>query len=291
MEEKLDIRIEQDVDYYKIDQDTDWAKNVTKLGPDNSVLRQVTLQLAFDVKNVVNVSRSSWFILNEILTSSENTHERLCYQGGYGRFFIAVRDRLCGKVRLTNMKKQEVKRAINEIAADVTRVSQETELDALVESAWKGLWGNSEFTSLLNGSQRMSFVALYNAYEAFVVRCVGIAKETNDYAKPHDGDFKRDIRGAFDDDVANACWANETRRHMANARHCLSHAAGKVTDKMKKALTSTTAHDYVFEDNELQIMVPDVRKHLEFVRLSSLKLAKAAAEMEVFQEPAVVNEE
>jgi hypothetical protein len=67
-----------------------------------------------------------------------------------------------------------------------------------IDEAWQTHRGVTHFNFALTGSQQISFVATYNAYDDLLMRCLRIALSKPHYRKRRDADFAIDFQSAFD---------------------------------------------------------------------------------------------
>ncbi|HTU19459.1 MAG TPA: hypothetical protein VMG10_15470 [Gemmataceae bacterium] len=129
--------------------------------------------------------------------------------------------------------------------------------DALAMSVWS--------------SQRVSYVAFYNAYEAFLVDCAKLALGVG-HLRPTDKDFKQALRSGFGKDISTPCWSHHEINNARLVRHALSHADGRETTDLKRQ-----RHGVKVLDGKLQIVPHDNHNLLRLLRTGVEALVDATA--------------
>lgn len=116
---------------------------------------------------------------------------------------------------------------------------------------WDEFLGVDVFGMCVWSSQRLSFVAFFNAYESFLVQCVRYALDVPRLRATDDA-FKRALREEFSQDISYPCWTHAEVNNFRLLRHALSHAAGRETEDLKKQ-----RHGVTIESGMLQIDAGD----------------------------------
>ena len=103
---------------------------------------------------------------------------------------------------------------------------------SLLEETWNDYVNTNVYKLSLWGSQRICYVAIYNAYENYLVRCVkaacGLSK-----CRSSQEHFKDHLKNAYGKDLLKQCWTCDDINIARVARHALSHAGGRITDDVK----------------------------------------------------------
>ncbi len=167
------------------------------------------------------------------------------------------------------------------IEADNFRNTRDAvELDMPIEPMWSQMLKEPAFQMSVWSSQRMSYVAFYNAYEAFLVNCakhiLGVTK-----LRATDKEFKDALRTGLGKDVFQPCWAHAELNNSRLVRHALSHADGRETDDLKKQ-----RHGIMLIEGVLQILPEDNHKMLARLRSGVDALVTLAAAHPKFATPA-----
>jgi hypothetical protein len=123
-----------------------------------------------------------------------------------------------------------------------------------LEPMWQEFIGNASFAMTVWASQRIAFVAFYNAYEAFLVDSLKIV-----LGKPSlrvaDSDFMDGLRTALGTDLIGQCWGHQGVSIGREGRHSLSHGSGKPTAKLQGL-----NHGIEIENGMLQIWPKDNKR-------------------------------
>ncbi|WP_372721646.1 hypothetical protein [Novipirellula sp.] len=120
-----------------------------------------------------------------------------------------------------------------------TTASVKQEIDG--ENIWQQYLSLHPFHVGLHGTMRLVYLAVYGAYENFLVRSLSIAHN----GKPirvTSSDFKKDFRdklGVLIDDA----WFAEDIRIARLVRHSLMHAGGRVTDDLRRCKIPLVVHN------------------------------------------------
>ncbi len=129
-----------------------------------------------------------------------------------------------------------------------------------VEPIWADFLKQDAFAMSVWSSQRISFVAFYNAYEAFLVNCVKFALGVGQL-RATDKEFQEALRTGFGKDISSACWSHHEINNARLVRHALSHADGRETADLKKQ-----RHGVKVLEGKLQIVPHDNHNLLRRLR-------------------------
>jgi hypothetical protein len=140
-----------------------------------------------------------------------------------------------------------------------------------IEPIWHDFLKQDAFALSVWSSQRVSYVAFYNAYEAFLVDCAKRILGIN-RLRATDKAFLDALRTAFGNDLSGPCWTHHEIHIGREVRHSLSHAGGRETEKLKKQ-----KHGIVLMEGVLQIVPDDNHKLLRRLRAGIDALVAAAA--------------
>jgi hypothetical protein len=151
-----------------------------------------------------------------------------------------------------------------------------TEVNMPIQQLWDDFLKLEGFYMTVSATQRVAYVAFYNAYEAFVVDCVrrvlNVAK-----LRSNDAQFKNGLKTAFGSDLYGPCWDTREIAIGREVRHALSHAGGRETDKVKNLKPGITLQQGI-----LQIVPDDNKKLTAGLRKAVDALVAAAAPLRQF---------
>src|SRR5262245_13355106 len=140
-----------------------------------------------------------------------------------------------------------------------------------IEPIWMDFLKQDAFAMSVWSSQRVSFMAFYNAYEAFLVDCAKVALGVGQL-RATDQEFKEALRSGFGKDISVPCWTHHEINNAKLVRHALSHAAGRETADLKKQ-----KHGIKVLDGVLQIVPDDNHNLLRRLRNGVEALVAVAA--------------
>jgi len=133
--------------------------------------------------------------------------------------------------------------------------------DYPIEPIWADFMKETPFRLSLWGSQRVAYVAFYNAYEAFLVDCLKVGKGVSRLRSTVKTDFNDALRTALSKDITVPCWSHHEINIPRLVRHALSHNGGRVTEDLNKQ-----KHGIELVGDVLQIMPQDIHRMLRRLR-------------------------
>ena len=150
----------------------------------------------------------------------------------------------------------EIVTVADEFRAQHAAVTPEMPIDPI----WYDFLKQDAFALSVWSSQRVSYVAFYNAYEAFLVDCAKLALGTSQL-RATDKKFKEALRADFVNDISVPCWTHHDLNIAKLVRHALSHAGGWETADLKKQ-----KHGIKLLGGVLQIVPDDNHNQLRRLR-------------------------
>ncbi len=133
--------------------------------------------------------------------------------------------------------------------------------DYPIEPIWADFMKDTPFRLSLWGSQRVAYVAFYNAYEAFLVDCLKVGKGASRLRTTDKAGFNDALRTALSKDITGPCWSHHEINIPRLVRHALSHNGGRATEDLKKQ-----KHGVELVGDVLQIMPQDIHRMLRRLR-------------------------
>jgi light-regulated signal transduction histidine kinase (bacteriophytochrome) len=109
------------------------------------------------------------------------------------------------------------------------------------QEVWKQYLELHPFQLGLHGTLRLVYLAVYGAYENFLVRVLSIA-HGGKRIRITDSDFKKDFRSALGP-LIDSAWFAEEIKIARLVRNSLVHAGGRVTDELRKCKIPLVVHD------------------------------------------------
>lgn len=135
-----------------------------------------------------------------------------------------------------------------------------------IEHIWADFMKQDAFRLALWESQRSSYLAFYNAYEAFLVSCLKIGTGRT-CLRAADRDFKEVLRTGLLEDIAKPCWFHGEILLAREVRNALSHNGGQESPALKKI-----QHKLKVIDEDVHIVAGDVHRMLMRLRLAVEKI-------------------
>ena len=139
---------------------------------------------------------------------------------------------------LSNMRRKELSAAIRKIGDEQRALfaKQAQEVTVAADAMWNALLNGAaahEFRLSIWGSQRLSFGAIYHAYENFIREAVGLAFGISDYRAANILVLLKDCEGSFGKPIADLCLADSDVEAARLVRNSLAHNGGKETSKLQ----------------------------------------------------------
>jgi len=142
---------------------------------------------------------------------------------------------------------------------------------------WEKYLEISTFNTTLFSSQRICYGAVYHAYENFLSRCVGIAKNKPNYRAKKADSLAADLNGLIDG-AGTTCLKNSDIEFARLVRNSLAHNGGRVTP----AIVSRNTTIRIIDD-QLNIWPEDTKSLFDMLKNKVLWFAEKANDNPLFQ--------
>lgn len=167
----------------------------------------------------------------------------------------------------------------SEIAEANSSVKQE--LDG--EAVWQQYLSINPFHMGLHGTMRLVYLAVYGAYENFVVHALSIA-HGGKRIRVTDRDFKENFRAVLGDFIDDAWFAKDI--HVARLiRHALIHAGGRVTNDLRNCDIPLLVHEGI-----LNVFPEHISELYDTLKGPALTIMKASCFRESSSKPSDVHQ-
>jgi hypothetical protein len=133
--------------------------------------------------------------------------------------------------------------------------------DMPIEPIWANFLEQDAFAMSVWSSQRVSYVAFYNAYEAFIVECLKVGTGLPNLRSTDKKVFNEALRTGLGKDISSPCWSHHEINVARLVRNALSHNGGRETEELKKQ-----KHGVKLIGDELQIVPEDNHRMLRRLR-------------------------
>lgn len=147
---------------------------------------------------------------------------------------------------------RKMKTEIIKIGSDVNEAFDKVERIFPLEETWNEYLKTPSHQITLWSTQRICYVALFSAFENFIIQSLKIGLSVSSYQINRD--TNKDIKTVFGDQILSKCWANDKIDLIRQTRHCLVHGAGKISAKLKQR-----KHNFEIIDDEIQITPTDTK--------------------------------
>lgn len=164
------------------------------------------------------------------------------------------------------------------LTSEITEIKSELRPELDGESVWQQYLGLHPFHMGLHGTMRLVYLAVYGAYENFVVRVLSIA-HGGKRIRVTDRDFKKDFRDALGDMIDDT-WFAEDIRVARLVRHSLMHAGGRVTDDLRNCRIPVVVHDDI-----LNVFPEHISNLYNALKVPALAIMKAERFRNATSEP------
>jgi len=151
------------------------------------------------------------------------------------------------------------------------------------DDIWNMYRNEKGFQIALTESQRIGFVATYNAYESFLIRCLAIALARPTLRKGSDDKFQESFHSAFGKDACRFCWEDTEIQLFRAARHALAHAGGRETKELIRL-----GHPFSVKTDTIQIAPGHLQYAINLVEQKSEHLVANALSHPAFGEKASI---
>ncbi|HEY3966238.1 MAG TPA: hypothetical protein VGM05_16885 [Planctomycetaceae bacterium] len=201
-----------------------------------------------------------------------------------GHVLSRVADELRDEVSLSRKLRRTIAGRISVIAKEFREQAAKIEPQMSIEEVWQEFFRKDKagdgFAQSIWGSQRVSYVAFYNEYEAFLIQCAKVVLGKSSLRitdKSGKKEFYDALRSKFGTDLFDVCWGHSEINIARLVRHALSHAGGQETDDLKKL-----NHGFMLADGKIQIGPQHVHRMLRHLLAGVTALVAAAAVLPAF---------
>ena len=257
------IYTESDIKAYEGYMPDDWGEKTIGPMPEGTVLERLLLDLALSWRSVTYTAQMPAASIRAMHAAAVGRSKFVSQDSS----IVAYSDGIICKLsqRVPELVEYSGLRArlvaeLATIAAEFRDRAAAVKNDYPIEPIWAEFMTDPCFRINLWASQRVAYVAFYNAYEAFLVDCVKCATGASSMRTQAD-DFKKGLRTGFAKDIAHSCWFHAEINVARLVRHALSHNGGRQTDDLKKQ-----RHGIRLIDEELQITPEDNQRMLRRLR-------------------------
>jgi hypothetical protein len=273
-----------DIKSYQDYMPDDWGEKTIDQLPEGTVLERLALDLGMSW-------RSASYTAQMPATSIKVMHAAAV---GRGKFqspdssIVAYSDAILAKLsrRVPELVENGALRAriqaeLVTVAAEFRDQAAAVKDDYPIEPIWADFMKDTAFRLSLWGSQRVAYVAFYNAYDSFLVDCLKVGKGTSRLRSADRDRFNDALRTGLSKDITVPCWSHHEINIPRLVRHALTHNGGRVTEPLKKQ-----NHEVELVGDVLQIMPQDIHRMLRRLRKAVEEVIAVIKDDPKFKAPA-----
>ncbi|HUE12885.1 MAG TPA: hypothetical protein VMR25_01865 [Planctomycetaceae bacterium] len=278
------IHTETDIKAYRGYMPDDWGAKTVGPIPAGTVLERLLLDLLMSW-------RSASYTAQMPATTIRAIHATAIGKGSVvtpDSSIVAYSERIIGALvqRVPELTENGSLRSklmaeLTKITADFRDRAAAVTNDIPIEPIWTQFMDDIAFRMSLWESQRVAYVAFYNAYEAFVVRCLKVGTGRSSLRSTDKKTFNEALRSGLAKDVSGPCWSHHEINIARLVRHALSHNDGHETEEL-----SAQKHGIKLIGDELQIVPEDIHRMLRRLRKAVEEMIAATKDDPRFMAPA-----
>jgi hypothetical protein len=260
------IRTETDIKAYEGYMPDDWGEKVIGSAPVGTILERLLLDLGMSW-------RSASYTAQMPATSIRAMHAAAVGRSNFvspDSSIVAYSERIIGQlcVRVSELAENSSLRV--RLVAELATIADEfrdraaaVKGDYPLEPIWTQFMTDAAFQISLWSSQRVAYVAFYNAYETFIVDCLKVGTGLAQLRSTDKKVFNEALRTGLGPgkDISGKCWSHHEINISRLVRHALSHNGGRETEELKKQ-----KHGVMLIGENLQIMPEDNHRMLRRLR-------------------------
>lgn len=258
------IHTESDIDAYSGYIPDDWSEKFVGFISEGSVMDRLLLDLVLSWRCASYTAQLPASLIRAI------------HAAGLGRksfvspdsSIVAYSDRIIEKLTLrvpdlieNRLLRAKVMKELVTLAAEFRDHAATLKHEYPIEPIWAQFMEDVAFRISLWASQRVAYVAFYNAYEAFIVDCLKVVTGLSSLRSTDKKVFNEALRTGMRSDVSSACWSHHEINIARLIRHALSHNGGRETEDLKRQ-----KHGVMLIGGELQIVAEDNHRMLRRLR-------------------------
>jgi hypothetical protein len=277
------IYMESEIKAYEGYMPDEWGEKTIGPSPEGTVLERLLLDLGL-------AWRSASYTAQMPATSIRAMHAAAVGRSNFvspDSSIVAYSERIIGElcqrvpevVGFTGLRARLVAELVK-IAADFRDRAAAVKEEYPVEPIWAQFMSDTAFRISLWSSQRISYMAFYNAYEAFLVDCLKVGTGFTQLRSTDKKVFNEALRTGFGTDISNPCWSHHEINIARLVRHALSHNGGRETDDLRKQ-----KHGIKLIDQELQIVPEDIHRMLRRLRKAVEEVIRVTKALPSFLAP------
>jgi hypothetical protein len=258
------IHIGTDIKTYEGYIPDDWGeKNIGPI-PKGTILERLLLDLAMSWRSVSYTAQMPATSIRLMHTAALGRGNYVSKDSSIVAYSETIIAQLCQRVPEVFENSSLRARIIAELAiisAEFRDRAAAVPDDFPLEPIWADFMKHSSFRMSIWSSQRVAYMAFYNAYEAFIVDCLKVGTGLSRLRSTDKKVFNDALRTGLRKDIFCPCWSHQEINIARLVRHALSHNGGRITEELK-----SQKHGIKLIGEELQIVPEDNHRMLNRLR-------------------------
>ncbi len=278
------ITTDPDINAYQGYLPDEWGPKVIGPIPEGTVLERLLLDLAM-------AWRSASYTAQMPATAVRAMHAATAGLANYSSNDASIADfadKVIGKLaeqvpelHSNRTLSNKLVNRLNDIATGFRDRARQAKLEVPIEPMWASFMQQVSFRISLWSSQRISYAAFFNAYEAFLVDTLKVGLGVSSLRVTTKKEFNEALRTALGTDISGPCWRDIDLLIPRLVRHALSHNGGRVTSDL-----SNHQHGIALVGKELQIFPADLHRMLKPLLKAAERIVDVTKDNPKFQAPA-----
>lgn len=278
------IHTDTDINAYQGYMPDDWGEMVVGPIPEGTVVEQLVLDLALSWRTASYTAQMPATTIRAMHAAALGRGKFVTPDASIVRFADAIIGQLSHRVPVLVVDRQlgnQLVKELETIATEFRDRAAAVKEDFPIEPIWADFMNEVGFRLSLWASQRITYVAFYNAYEAFIVDCLKVGSGATSLRSTMKKEFNEALRTALGVDISGPCWSHQEINIPRVVRHALSHNGGRLTEDLKKL-----PHRIKLIGEELQIVPEDIHRMLRRFRTAVEHVVSVTKGNPKFQAPA-----
>jgi hypothetical protein len=230
------IFTERDINAYQGYLPDEWGENTIGPIPEGTVLERLLLDLALAWRTASYTAQMPASSIRAMHAAAVGRASFVSPDSSivaYSEKIIAELIRKVPELTDNPALRTRLMESLATIASEFRDRAAKITTDFPIEPIWADFMNNAAFRLSLWSSQRIAFIAFYNAYEVFLVDCLKVATGLTSLRTQME-EFRKGLRNSFRENIADSCWFNSGINIARLVRHALSHNGGRQTEDLKK---------------------------------------------------------
>lgn len=163
---------------------------------------------------------------------------------------------------------EKLRKSLISISHEILQANRQVKQTLDGEALWQMYLEMIPFHLGLHGTMKLGYLAVYGAYENFIVRCISLALP-NESIRISTSAFNKQLRRAFSD-LAESIWFDQDVRVARGIRNALLHTGGRIT----KELIDLKNIPVRVQDGHLHVFPEDIANLYHQLKIRVVRIIK-----------------